>query len=423
MEDHGPRRGEQRGQPTPVLKIPLAKQVISVHLEPMKLFFSTCLLFAALGAVTAPAKAESFNAFLKTLKQEAIAAGRKASTIKSATRGLKPNMKIIPLTTRQPEFLSPVDKYLAKRVTASRIKVGRRKIKGQKKTFAAIEQRFGVDPYIVAAIWGLETNYGGYIGKSDIFRSTATLAWKRYRGAFFKKQFLDALYLMETEGLPRRQFIGSWASGMGQTQFIPSSYRDFAVDMDGDGKRNLWRSTADALGSAANYLVKHGWQRGQPWGYAVKIPDTLSRTVVTRPWSDWAGRDVARRDGGKLPAKGEATLFFPAGHEGPAFLVTPNYSAIRDYNWSDSYVLSVARLAAHLKNTPPPKLNWPRRRPLLKPQRVKIQALLVEKGFKVPNSIGRITADMRKVIRNYQLSIGVTADGHPDLELLKQLGG
>ena len=230
-------------------------------------------------------------------------------------------------------------------------------MRGLKKTFAAIEKRFGVDPYIVAAIWGLETNYGGYIGKSDIFRATATLAWKRYRGDFFKKQFLDAIYLMETEGLPRKQFVGSWASGMGQTQFIPSSYRNFAVDMDGDGKRNLWRSKADALGSTANYLVKHGWVRGQPWGYSVKLPKTVSRTAITRSWAGWAKRGVSRRDGGRLPAKGQATLFFPAGHEGPAFLVTPNYSAIRDYNWSDSYVLSVARLGAHLKGKPPPKIE------------------------------------------------------------------
>ncbi|MEM7429208.1 MAG: lytic murein transglycosylase [Pseudomonadota bacterium] len=387
----------------------------------MKQIASTLLLTAAVSLGPQPAAAESFNAFLKTLKAEALAAGRKASTVKAATRGLKPNLKIIPLTTRQPEFLSYVGTYLSKRVTKSRIKAGRRKVRGLKKTFTAIEKRFGVDPYIVAAIWGLETNYGGYIGKSDIFRATATLAWKRYRGDFFKEQFLDALYLMESEGLPRRQFVGSWASGMGQTQFIPSSYRNFAVDMDGDGKRNLWRSTADALGSTANYLVKHGWVRGQPWGHSVRLPDVMSRTVLTKPWTEWAAKGVVRRDGGKLPAEGTATLFFPAGHEGPAFLVTANYSAIRDYNWSDSYVLSVARLAAHLRGKPPPKLTWPKRRPLLKPQRVKIQKLLVEKGFRVPNRIGRITADMRKVIRDYQISIGVTADGHPDAELLKQL--
>lgn len=382
------------------------------------------LALAGLMSVSAPAaQAESFAAYLETLKLEAIAAGRKPETVQAATRGLKPNMKIIPLTTRQPEFLSPVGKYLSKRVTASRIKAGRKKIRGLKKTFAAIEKRFGVDPYIVAAIWGLETNYGGYLGKSDIFRATATLAWKRYRDEFFKTQFLDALYLMETEGLPRKQFVGSWASGMGQTQFIPESYRKFAIDMDGDGQRNLWRSRPDALGSAANYLVKHGWVRGQPWGYAVRLPRALSRTAETRGWGDWAKRGVKRLDGGKLPSRGEATLFFPAGHEGPAFLVTPNYSAIRDYNWSDSYVLSVTRLAAHLRGTPPPKLNWSSRRPLLKPQRVKIQSLLVEKGFKVPNRIGRITAEMRGVIRDYQLSIGVVADGHPDEGLIRQLGG
>ncbi len=370
-----------------------------------------------------PASAETFSQYLSKLRGDARASGISDKVISAAFKGLKPNMKLIPLTTRQPEFLQPVGRYLSKRVTSSQIRNGRKRVRKHAKDLAAAERRFGVNRYIVAAIWGLETNYGGYVGKSDIFRSLATLGWKRYRGEFFRKQFIDALHIMQTEKIGRRRMIGSWAGGMGQTQFIPSSYREHAVDFDGDGRRDLWRSTADALGSTANYLVKYGWVPGEPWGYPVILPKDLPRTAWTRPWKDWATAGVRRKDGGKFPAKSQATLLFPAGSEGPAYLVTQNYTAIRNYNWSDSYVLSVTRLAAHLSGRPPPTQKWPTRSPLLKPQRQKIQSLLAQKGYPVPNRIGRITLEMRKVIRDYQLSRGLVADGHPDLELLKALGG
>ncbi len=368
------------------------------------------------------ATAESFSQFIGKLRADARAAGVADRVITAAFKGLKPNMKLIPLTTRQPEFLQPVGRYLSKRVTSARIKAGRKRVRKYAKTLAAVERRFGVDRHVVAAIWGLETNYGGYIGKSDIFRSLATLGWKRYRGDFFRKEFLDALRVMQSEKVGRRRMVGSWAGGMGQTQFIPSSYRKYAVDFDGNGRRDLWKSTADALGSTANYLVKHGWVPGEPWGYPVSLPAGLPRSALTRPWKDWAAAGVKRRDGGKLPSMSKATLFFPAGAEGPAYLVTQNFSAIRDYNWSDSYVLSITRLAAHLSGKPPVQQKWPTGSPLLKPQRQKIQAMLAKKGFAVPNRIGRITLEMRNVIKDYQLSRGVVADGHPDLALLKMLG-
>ena len=371
----------------------------------------------------APARAESFNAFLGKLRAEAAATGISASTFNAAVRGLKPNTKLLKFTKKQPELAQTTGYYLSRRVTLSRIKLGRKRVRGLKPLFNKIERRFGVDPYVVAAIWGMETNYGGYLGKSDIFRSSATLAWKGYRTDFYRKEFLDALRILQTEKLPRARMAGSWAGGLGQTQFIPSSYLKYAVDMDGDKRRDLWRSKPDALGSTANYLREFGWVPGQPWGYAVNLPAKLARTAATRTWKDWARAGVRRKDGGLFPKQRSATLFFPAGHEGPAFLITQSYTAVRKYNLSDSYVLSVVHLADHLRGKAPPKLNWPKTKPLVKSQRKKIQSLLAKKGFEVPNRRGIITAEMRAVIRDYQLSRKLVADGHPDLGLLKALGG
>lgn len=366
-------------------------------------------------------RAEDFSHFVDKLRLDATAAGISRAVIREGTRGLTPNRKVMSLSKKQPEFLQPVGRYISKRVTKGAIHAGRRKVRKHAWLLEQVEERYGVDRFVVAAIWGLETSYGGYTGKSDVMRSLATLGWSGYRGDFFRKQFLDALYIMQTEKIGRDRMVGSWAGGLGQTQFIPSSYRAHAVDFDGDGRRDLWRSTADALASTANYLVKHGWAPHQPWGFAVSLPSKLPRTAETRQWRAWRSAGVRRRDGGRLPAKGSATLFFPAGSEGPAFLVTGNYWAIRDYNWSDSYVLSVTQLARHFGKRQPVSLDWPRTRPLLKPQRQRIQALLAKLGYKVPNRIGRITADMRDVIRDYQLSRGLVADGHPDEGLLAAL--
>lgn len=383
---------------------------------------STLLVgLVALASLQTPGHAASFDDFVDVLREDARKAGISRKVIAAGTSGLKPNRKIIPLTKKQPEFLNPVGTYLSKRVKKGVISVGRKRVRKHTRTLKAVEKRYGVDRFVVAAIWGLETSYGGYTGRSDVLRALATLGWVGYRGDFFRKQFVDALHIMQDERVGRKRMIGSWAGGLGQTQFIPSSYRAFAVDFDGDGRRDLWRSVPDALGSAAHYLIKHGWQPGEPWGYPVALPKGFARSAVTRSWAAWRQAGVKRLDGGGFPGKGDAMLFFPSGEEGPAFLVTQNYWAIRDYNWSDSYVLSVTSLSAHLSGKPWPRLKWPTRRPLLKPQRQQIQRLLAENGFSVPNNIGRITREVREAIRDYQLSRGMVADGHPDAGLLKAL--
>lgn len=367
--------------------------------------------------------AQSFDSFLAGTKTDALARGVSEATFAKATDGLKPDRSIDKLTRRQPELVKPIGGYITRRTTGAMLKTGRRKVRGVKRTLRAIDRATGVDPYVVAAIWGLETNYGGNIGKSDVFRSLATLGWKRYRGDFFRNELLDAMLILQEERISRKRMIGSWAGAMGQTQFIPSTFRKHAVDFDGDGKRDLWRSRADALGSAANYLASIGWAKGQPWGTPVRLPKSLPRDAVTKSWSEWKELGVKPANGKAFPKRGEATLFFPAGVEGPDFLITANYDIIREYNSSDAYSLSVALLADRLRGGKAVKLRWPTVKTLNKAQRMKVQELLVNKGYKVPNRTGRILKGVRKAIRDFQASIGVTPDGYPDHELLRQLGG
>lgn len=381
------------------------------------------LIFAFASAIGGPVAAETFGSFVSTLKEEAAKRGHGSAAIRQATAGLKADPAIDKLTRRQPELVKPIGGYIERRVGGPLHKTGRTRVKSVRRTLARIEKRIGVDPYVVAAIWGMETGYGGNMGKSDVFRSLATLAWKRYRGDFFRDEFFDALTIMERERLPRSRFVGSWAGAMGHTQFIPSSFLKYAVDFDGDGTRDLWKSRADALGSAASFLKAHGWVAGQPWGYPVRLPKALPRDAATKPWGEWAKAGVKRRDGGRLPRCGEATLFFPAGAEGPAFLITENYDVIREYNSADSYTLSVALLADRLRGGKRIKLDWPTANTLNKAQRMKVQELLAKKGYDVPNRTGRIIRGVRFAIRDFQRSIGVTADGYPDRELLRQLGG
>ena len=369
-----------------------------------------------------PAWSFGFPAHVEGLWADAKRAGISRATFDRATKGLTANEKLRRLTAKQPEFSSPVGTYFDKRMSKQRIAGGRKKVRQYRKLLDRIEGRTGVDPYIVAAIWGLETSYGGYIGKQDVFRSLATLTYFGYRADFFREQFVHALTMLERDGIDRADMRGSWAGAVGQTQFIPSSYLEHAVDFDGDGDRDLWRSVPDALGSAANYLKNNGWQADRPWGYPVSVPER-EIDAVTRPWADWAKRGVKRRDGEAFPKDGEATLFFPAGSQGPAFLITENFDVIKSYNQSDAYALVVAMLADRLRGMKPVSLNWPGTPQLPKSKRERLQALMAERGIAVDNRIGRMTPTMRRLVRDLQKEFGLVPDGHGDQELLAKLGG
>ncbi|MEL6967235.1 MAG: lytic murein transglycosylase [Pseudomonadota bacterium] len=372
-------------------------------------------------AVAPSAHAESYAAFVKSLWEDAKAQGIKRSTFDAATRGLVADKRIDRLTKNQPEFARPIGRYITKRQQGPRVSPGLKLLPSLKGTMAGLDRRFGVDPTVVVAIWGMETVYGNYKGKSDIFQTLSTLAWKRYRGTFFKKEFIAAMKLMEVEGFGRGQFKGSWTGAIGQTQFLPTSYLEHAVDGDGDGRRDLWGSRPDALWSAANYLKNKGWVRGQPWGFPVRLPKGLTPHASTRPWQEWARAGVKPINGLTFPKSGTATLFFPAGVEGPAFLVTKNYSVIRSYNFADAYAVSVGLISDRFKGAPKLNLKWPEITPLLKSERIRMQKALEKKGYRVPNKIGRISHTMRMVIRDFQLEHGMVPDGHPDQAVLRRV--
>ncbi|MEL6751177.1 MAG: lytic murein transglycosylase [Pseudomonadota bacterium] len=369
---------------------------------------------------TSSVLAASIDDFVNSIRNDATARGITAQTFTSATRGLTLDPSIAKLTKKQPELVKPIGGYIERRV-GSLAKSGARRVDAQKRTLDRIGKTYGVDPYAVAAIWGMETGFGGNIGKSDVFRSLATLAAQGYRGDFFRGEFLDALTMLQTEGLPRSRYVGSWAGAVGQTQFIPSSFLRYAVDFDRDGKRDLWRSAADALASTANYLWAKGWVAGQPWGRPVAWPSGMKREAATRSWNEWKASGARILNGAHWPRRGEATSFFPAGAEGPAFLITANYDVIRDYNSADSYALSVALTADRLRGRKAVQLDWPTSKTVNRAQRLAIQAALRQRGHRLSNDSGRITKDVRAAIATEQRRMGVLADGYPDAELLRQL--
>ena len=223
-----------------------------------------------------------------------------------------------------------------------------------------VDGHYGVDPYIVLGVWGMETNFGGHTGDLSTIRSLATLAYAHYRGDYFRKELLEALVILQEGHVAATDMQGSWAGAMGQTQFMPSSFKHYAVDFDGDGRKDIWKSVPDALGSTAYYLKRHGWIASETWGYEVVLPRGLNAAAgAPRRFAAWAAEGVTRADGGSMPSKGDASLLLPAGNDGPAFLVTHNFKVIKSYNNSVSYALGVALLSDRIAGFGPLKAAWP----------------------------------------------------------------
>lgn len=364
----------------------------------------------------------SFKNYVDSLYPEAADAGVTWETFEAATTGLTANTRILKFTESQPEFKRSIGQYVGKRVTSGIVKNGRAMARKYDRTLKAIERKYGVDRYVVVAIWGMETNYGGFIGNSDTLRSLATLAHAGYRGDYFKKEFINALLVLQQEKLDRKQMRGSWAGAVGQTQFMPSSFLEYAVDHNGDGKRDLWRSAPDALASAANYLKGYGWSTGENWGYQVSLPEGIDLTRADDTYRNWVKRGVVRADGGSLPDKGSATLLFPSGIEGLAFLATDNFMVLKSHNFSDAYALAVGHLADRIANRHSPLAgNWNVERPLNKKERIEMQEKMQSLGYKVPRTDGRIGLKMRAVILDYQIRNGLALDGHADVEVYKSV--
>jgi lytic murein transglycosylase len=368
-----------------------------------------------------------FGRFVQALWPEARGRGVSRATFDTAFRGVAPDPKIIALTHRQSEFVRPVWDYIADGVSAQRLGRGRAMASEWRQTLDAVERTYGVPREVVLGVWGMETNFGAMMGTTDTLRALATLAYTRYRGDFFKTELLAALEILQEEpgrrsGLPGSRLRGSWAGAMGHTQFMPSSYRAFAVDGNRDGVRDIWGSVPDALASTANYLRRHGWQPGLPWGFEVRLPRGFDFRNLRQGFSSWAGLGVHRMDGTRMPRAGEATLLLPAGAQGPAFLVTDNYAVIKAYNASDAYAMAVAHLGDRIGGARPIQAAWPAHEPVLdRDQRQEVQQRLLRLGFYRGEPDGKLGSGTREAVRNFQLHRSLVPDGYADWALLREL--
>jgi membrane-bound lytic murein transglycosylase B len=345
------------------------------------------------------------------------------------TAGLQPDLRIMDLLDSQPEFTKAIWDYLDILVSDTRLAKGREILAKYKSQFDATEKAYGVDRYIVAAIWGIESNYSTQMGDRSVLNSTATLACIGRRQAYFKDEFLSALEILNRGDLKPEQMRGSWAGAFGPTQFMPTAFKRYAVDGDGDGRRDVVDDPADLIASTANNLKKDGWQAGQTWGYEIVLPQNFNFMLADRAKAmsiaKWQQQGLKRADGKPFPHSAEtAYLLAPAGAEGPGFLMLQNFRVIMKYNPAEAYALAIGHFADRLRGGPPFVQPWPRQeRVLSREERLELQQLLAQRGFYRGTPDGQFGGQTREALRSFQASIGAPADGFASADVLERLRG
>jgi membrane-bound lytic murein transglycosylase B len=373
------------------------------------------------------ADAANFRQCLANLWPQAQQMQISRPTFERELAPLEPNLRLVELMRAQPEFERPLWTYLAGAVSDARIRQGRELVARHAETFRMIEQRYGVDRHTLVALWAMETNYGSTMGELSVVRSTATLACVGRRKDFFAGELIAALALIERGLMPTQDLRGSWAGAFGHTQFMPSTFLRLAVDGDGDRRRNVVRSIPDAMASAANYLRNEGWRTGETWGYEVRLPANFDfrNSASDRRMSvaEWERLGIRRVNGQPFPRAGDiATLGLPAGARGPAFLLLPNFHALRKYNGSEAYAFALGHLADRMKGGGPFVQAWPTNLPpLSRNDRLDMQRLLAAMGFDVGTVDGKIGLKTRDAVRAFQLRVGMQADGYPTQDVLRRL--
>lgn len=339
-----------------------------------------------------------YNAWVAGFKQRAAAKGISQSTIDRAFRGAGYLPRVIELDRNQPEYKRSLEDYLAIAASDERVADGKTMVRKYNSTLSKIEAQYGVSKYIVTAIWGLESRYGTRRGNVEVISALSTLAYDGRRGSFFESQLIAALKILQNGDTTPDKMTGSWAGAMGHTQFIPTSYLAFAVDFTGDGRRDIWDDDpTDALASAAAYLAKNGWVRGQTWGGEVGSAAAASQTpvAVIQP---------------QVP--------------GPKFAVFKNFYVLKRYNNSDSYALGVGYLADRIAGGAALKAQFgPDANGLTLADRKELQRRLTSAGFDTDGADGVIGAKSEAAISGYQRSVGLPVTGQPSMDLLKRLGG
>lgn len=309
------------------------------------------LLPTPLAALAMPAWGQdAFAGFVSSVKAEARRAGIREATLQQAFAGVAPNQRVIELDRRQPEFSLTWPEYRARVLPDSRLQAARENYARERALLARVEERYGVDPLIIMGIWGVESAFGANKGSYRLVEALSTLAWEGRRAAYFRGELINALRILDQEDMAPARMTGGWAGAMGQPQFMPSSYLRFAVDFDGDGRRDIWDSKPDVFGSVGNYLAKNGWRRGEPWAQPVRLPAGFDPAVAVRDnrrsLDDWMRAGVRRVDGRELGrADLQGAVVVPSGAgPGEGFMTYPNFNVIRRYNPSDFYALAVGLL-------------------------------------------------------------------------------
>ena len=369
---------------------------------------------------------QKFARWVAEFRTSARAAGIDEATLHAAFDGVRFVPRVVSSDRAQPEFTRTVWAYLDSAVSAQRVTRGQDKLQQLRPQVDAITARYGVPTEIIFAIWGMESNYGSNVGDIPAIDALATLGFEGRREDWARGQLLAALKILQNGDIARERMIGSWAGAMGQTQFLPSNFLAYAVDADGDGRRDIWGSVPDVVASTANFLARSGWQAGQPWGLEVRLPQGFdyarADADVRQPASQWASEGVQSMDGTPLPAFDGTSILLPAGARGPAFLTGANFRTILRYNNSTSYALAVGLLAQKLTGGPAVQTPWPRELQALSNSQVRaLQTALNARGFDTGAPDGAMGPATRRGIRQYQQSLGLPADGYPTLELLQRL--
>ncbi len=405
-------------------------------------FTVALLLVAAAASAPLPAialeapRARRIDPFERCL--QALRGSRRARGIAPATwallRGVRPDTAVLAQLNAQPEFTLPIWDYVAVMADDERVRDGQERLIRYRAIFDTVAMRYGVDAETVAAVWGIESNFGRGVGTFRVLPSLATLSCAGRRQAYFRGELLSALRIVQAGHIPAEQFYGSWAGAFGQTQFMPGIFWGRAVDFDGDGRRDLMSNTGDALASTANYLKQAGWQRGVPWGIEVRLPKSDSASFdlrgegrrIRRTLAVWAGRGLVRIDGTALLTGADSTLaaglFTPAGPTGPAFLVTSNFEAVYRYNAAVGYTLAILHLADRMRGGGPIVAPWPTDDlGLSRIERRELQSLLLARGHDIGPINGLLTPPVRDAVRAEQRRLGQVVSGRPGQQLLTAL--
>lgn len=392
---------------------------------------------AGLGAIfavfsNAAAEPADFARWVEGFRAEAAAAGISEATLDEAFAGITINPRVYELNDNQPEFSRGIWDYLDSAVSATRIENGQSKYLENRSLLTLIESAYGVDAEIIAAIWGLESSYGAIMGSYDAIQALATLAFEGRRTGYGRSQLIGALKIIQHGYAERDELKGSWAGAMGHTQFIPTTYLSYAVDHDGDGRRDIWNNLGDVFASTANYLSVSGYRANEPWGVEVRLPDNfdyaLADVSVKKAVVEWAAGGLSTMMGPGLvdgfDPNMRGRLIIPAGARGPAFLVFDNFGAILKYNRSTSYALAVSLLSEEIAGRSGAVIGvWPRDdRPLSLEERKSLQQALKERGYDPGPVDGIIGAGTRRALRAWQQAAGLPADGYASAAVLTALG-